>query len=117
MRGHQQIIRARMDGMKPAAVFVNVLESLAPVTNRFEDPENGLRFGLYPNVDIARDELRKPLDLRFLVNCQVHVHGKTMDEDFGALVDRIAEKASHVIATAGDEMLEFKNEEWQAWTF
>ena len=117
MRGHRQIIRARMDGLKPAAVFVDLVDVETPVTNRFDDPENRLSFGLYPNVEVTRDDMRRALDLRFLVNCLVHVHGKVMDDDFGRLVDKIAEKAAHVVACAGDELMEFKNGEWQAWTF
>ena len=117
MRGDRQILRARLAGMKPAAIFVNVGLRDVPITNKYDDPENGLRFGLYPTVELLQSEMHKQHDFRFLANCTVHVHGPVMDEGFGLVLDQIADKASHVIACAGDELMEFKFGEWQAWTF
>lgn len=117
MRGHRQIIRARLGGQRPRAIFVNVVDAVRVGDNRFDDVENGLQFNLHPNVDIAVDALDKPLDLRFLLNCTVHIHGKTMDDALGLFIDRVAEKAVHVIACADDALLEFHHGKWTAWTF
>jgi hypothetical protein len=117
MRGDRQILRERVAGFMPKAVFVNVGYADLRITNKYDDPENGMQFGLLPTVELPASKLHRAHDFRFLVNCRVHVHGPAMDEDFCRIVEQIAEKAWHVIAYAGDEMMEFKNGKWEAWTF
>ena len=113
MNGHQQIIRVRREGMKPAAVFVET--AFMPGKSSFENPEKALDFDDFPTVFIPANELRKHHDFRFLTNCRVHVHGSEMSDDFLSVVDAIAEHAEHVIACAQGEMVEFKYGEWNAY--
>ncbi len=117
MNGHKQILKARVDGWMPKAIFINAGLPGVAVTNKYDDPENGLKYGIHPTVDISPDEMGKHHDFRFLTGCTVHVHGAQMDEQLIAQLEAIAEKASHVIALAGDEIMEFKHGEWQAWRF
>ena len=113
MIGHQQIIRARLDGMKPAAVFIET--QFKPGTTTFENPEKALDFDILPTVFIAENELRKRHDFRFLTNCQVHVSGASMTDDFLSLVEAIAVHTNHVIACADGDITIFRNGEWHAY--
>lgn len=117
MNGHRQILKARAAGLVPKAIFINAGLPDVPVMNKYDDPENGLMYGVHPTVNLGPEEMRRRQDFRFLANCTVHVHGAVIDDDFMAQIEAIAEKAFHVIALAGDEMMEFRLGNWQAWKF
>lgn len=118
MRGHRQIVAARRDGLRPAAVFINLVDEPRPIDNRYDEPENGIRFGFYPNVEVLRSDLRTALDLRFLVGLTVHVHGAEMDDDMGKLLDLVDEQRPRtIVACAGEEILFRDFEGWRAWKF
>ncbi len=117
MRGDRQILQQRRAGYMPKAIFVNVGFPDLKIMNKYGDPENEIQFGLLPTVELPASEIHRVHDFRFLVNCCVHVHGPAMDDDFCRIVEQIAEKAAHVIASAGNEMMEFKQGNWQAWNF
>lgn len=116
MRGHRQVIAARREGLRPAAVFINLVDRHEPVTNKYDDPENGLRFGFYPNIEIERDDLRKAIDLRFVVGLAVHVYTDADDEDTGRLLDMLeAQNPDRIAACMGPVMMFFAYGKWEAW--
>lgn len=118
MRGHLQILTARRKRRRPEAVFVNLVDTFAEPTNRYDEPENGLRHGFFPQVFIERQELRRPLDLRYLFGLSVHVHGETADDDMYALLDMIEEhQPDTLVACAGDTLMFRNYEGWKAWIF
>ena len=98
--------------MKPAAVFVET--QFRPGKSSYENPEKALHFGMYPTVFLTQNELKKSHDFRFLANCQVHVSGASMSDEFVALVEAIAAHANHVIAHADGEIIIYKNGDWTA---
>lgn len=118
MTGQNQIIAARKQGYKPAAVFV--MAGLEPcVSTRFDEPENALRFGLYPTVYIPVAELASRLDLRFLAGLRVHVHADAFTDEVLRLVDAIhSAGAAYLIAGSlqDGEILEYRDGEVNAWT-
>lgn len=116
MRGHLQIIAVRQQGKKPRAVFLAAGLTPPRVRYRFEDPEKQIEIGALPTVHIASDELKGPLDLRFLAGCRVHVQGRELSDDILNLADRvIAASAKHVIVCGLEsaEIMEYKNNEWR----
>jgi hypothetical protein len=118
MRGHRQIIAARRDGLKPRAVFIDLVGQPMVVTSKYDEPENSIRLGFYPHVEVLRTDVHGPIDLRFLVGLTVHVHGQAMDDDMGMLLDRIeAEKPMVLVACAGDDFLFWDMGGWKAWAF
>lgn len=118
MRGHRQIIAARRDGYKPSQVFVDLVDEPRPGVTKYDEPENGLRLGCYPHVEVLRREVGAALDFRFLVGLTVHVHGQEMDETMGVLLDLIeAQAPEKLVACAGDALMFFNHGIWQAWTF
>ena len=117
MNGHRQIIAARLAGQAPQAVWVRAGMMPTPVASQYDDPEKALHYGLFPTVDIAAGELGTRLDLRFLQNLSVHIHGEEMTEKLVELVEAVGAVAAHVIVLAGDEMMEYKNGSWEAWRF
>lgn len=64
MKGHTGVIAMRMDGFKPATVFLC----------DFPTPTDWAEWGEYPTVTVAGDSIPM-LDLRFLVDLKVHVAG------------------------------------------
>ena len=117
MNGHRQIIAARLAGQAPQAVWVRAGLMPTPVASKYDDPEKALHYGLFPTVDIAADELGTRLDLRFLQNLTVHIHGEAMTDELMDLVDAVGAVASQVVVLAGDNLMQYKNGNWQAWTF
>jgi hypothetical protein len=117
MNGHKQIISARLDGQAPKAVWIRAGLPATPVACKYDEPEMAMHYGLFPTVDILENELGTRLDLRFLAGLTVHIHGVEMNDKLLDLVDAVGAVASHVIALAGDEMMEYKNGKWTAWTF
>lgn len=116
MTGHQQIILARQNGLKPKAVFLMV--GIEPAGNTFYDqPENALRFGSLPEVFVRPEELNKPLDLRFLVGMPVHIHTPEICDKCVELVEAVADAGATRIVMAAlrtGELLQYENGEWIA---
>lgn len=118
MIGEKQIITARQQGFKPAAVFIEAGMPLPTVRYPFEDPEKALEIGSLPTVHISEAELTQRLDLRFLAGCRVHIHGPQMSDELLNLAEKVADaKASHIVVCAFDttELIEYKNGTWSAW--
>lgn len=115
MNGQRQIIAARLQGMKPTAVFLEAGLETLPAATKYDDLENGLMFGAIPTVHIPASEMGQPHDLRFLTGLRVHVHGMAMSDEFLKVVERVAEVASHVVAIADSEIIEYQNGDWKAY--
>ena len=117
MIGHQQIIDARMDGLKPPVVFFTDAAPPAypmPV----EAPENALQHRLYPEVYLGSDDLKKRLDLRFIANCRVLINTKEVTPELVAVAERAVEcGATQVVLASPDDIVLYQNGEWQAWTY
>lgn len=116
MIGQEQILRVRMKGGKPTAVFVRAGMPTMPVLSKYDNLENALRIGVLPTVDIPDEELGKRLDMRFLAGLRVHIHGAEMSDRFMDLVDAVAAVAEHVIVLAGADLMEYKQGAWRVWT-
>lgn len=117
MKGHQQIISARMQGKKPSIVFVEAGVSPMPELTRFDRYENALACGLYATVNIPPEELTSRLDLRFLVGLRVVVHGEAVNDAVLALGERIVEAGAKHVVISGDSdtaIVQFKDQKWEA---
>lgn len=116
MIGHQQIIDARLDGLKPTTVFFTDAKPPAypmPV----EAPEKALEHRLYPEVYLSTDDLKKRLDLRFIASCRVLINTKTIKPELVKVAERAAECGATLVCLASpDEIILFKDGEWNAWT-
>ena len=117
MIGHRQIIAARLAGQAPKAVWVRAGFPETSVPSKYDDTEKALHLGLFPTVDIPASEVGTRLDLRFLHGLRVHLHGDAMTDDMIDLIDAVGAVAGHVIALAGEEIMEYKNGEWKTWKF
>lgn len=71
MKGHRQVVAARVAGWKPAAVFVTV-GTAPPMRYAFDNPESAMALGGLPEV-WTDGELPALADLRFLRGCRVHL--------------------------------------------
>lgn len=118
MIGHLQITKARQQGYKPVAIFIEA-GLTQPVANYdFDNPERMLDYKTLPVVHIKQEEMAHYHDFRFVAECRVHLHGQSMSDELLAIADRLIEsKASHVVVCALDstELLEYKNNEWSVW--
>jgi hypothetical protein len=117
MKGHQQIINARLQGQKPSLVFVEA--GLAPVAEltHFDRYENALAYKLFATVNIPPHELTARLDLRFLVGLRVVVHGEAVNDAVMALGEKIVEAgAKHVVISGAEDtaIVQFKDQQWEA---
>ncbi|MAF04937.1 MULTISPECIES: hypothetical protein [unclassified Herbaspirillum] len=118
MRGHRQVVQLRREGYMPSQVFVDLVDQPRPVFSKYDEPENGIRLGSYPQIEVLRREVHGALDLRFLVGLVVHVHGAQMDDDMLDLLDLIAaQEPRHMVACAGDMLMQFQNGKWESWKF
>lgn len=117
MTGHQQIIRARMNGWKPSAVWIEAGTEPMPILSRWDEPEKALDYGFYPTVHIPADELGRKMDLRFLSGLNVHVHAEALTDRVFRLLDAISGLCGHLVAIGENEMVMFFDGEWSAWTF
>lgn len=116
MRGHQAIHKARTQGYMPRLVTI-FADGLGLPIRKFTDPESNLSMGCDAELWIEFAEFGKPLDFRFLVGCSVRINGIEMTEEFVGLLDRIAERAHHIVANTHDCLMEFKNKKWEVlWT-
>jgi hypothetical protein len=117
VKGHQQIISARLQGKKPSLVFVEA--GLPPVAEEtvYDRYENALACGLYATVNIPPEELNARLDLRFMVGLRVVVHGEAVSDAVLALGERIVEAgARHVVISGINDtaIVQFKDQQWEA---
>lgn len=119
MIGNSQIIEARKNRLKPTAIFFEFDAKPMPEVYAFQSAEKQIAHGGYPVVYVLPDEVGKRQDLRFVVGCRVHVHGKKWGDDILTFVDQIVESgASHVVVTCiadNDDMMEYKNGNWVAY--
>lgn len=117
MLGHKQVVERRKEGYRPEAIFVQA--GFEPViTCCFDEPERALDFNLYPEIWIAESELGCLLDLRFVVGCRVHVHGKNWSDELLTFLDRLVEAKPLQVIVCTDEngdMMIFENEKWRAY--
>ena len=67
MIGHQQIIKARRSGKRPACVFVQYGMDAKP-RNDIHHPERQIQQGMLPTVYMKNGEVP---DIRFLSGCKV----------------------------------------------
>jgi hypothetical protein len=109
MRGHENIISLRKKGMKPSGqVSLNDF----PMTQKYIQWEFA-QDGLSPSVCVDGDSIHT-LDLRFLVELQVHIASN--DPDRGRLLAQKARKAGAdlVVCVAGDKGAIWRNgdEKW-----
>lgn len=119
MIGHQQIIAARKQGMRPSAVFMEVGRDPLPIQYPFQDPERALALKTHPTVYLATSDLKIRPDLRFLAGIRVHLVCDALTDDVLAIAEAIAAAGSpYLIASDchGVEVIEYKNGEWNAWT-
>ena len=109
MRGHEDLIRVRQKGLKPAGlVFVDDYDVLPDVLRWLENESA-------PNVSTDGD-LISSLDLRFLIGLKVSVDGRDpMRVKALAAACRKA-GAEYVIATCGDRVAFWKTGD-KKWSF
>lgn len=116
MTGHLQIIQARIDGLKPAAIFftdAKPLQSGLP----FDHPEAALSHCLYPEVYLDDKDLTQRLDLRFVAACRVLINTAQVTAELITVAERAAEcGASTVCLASPDEIILYREKEWNAWT-
>ena len=70
MRGHEALIKQRIDGFKPFGVWI----SHAPTPDWKSWNKNNCTFD-YPEIQILQHENPAALDLRFVIGMIVHVSG------------------------------------------
>lgn len=94
--GHQALLRLRLQGTRPHAVFVYVLDR-EPVRGPY-DAEAAINNGGFPEIEIGVSEGPGLLDLRCLRGCRVHVIGEN-EPRVRAIARRVVEfSPSQVIA-------------------
>jgi hypothetical protein len=110
MKGEKQIIDSRKRGRKPSSIFVEINHARV-------DDENQLIEGALPVVTIEDQDLKHPLDLRFMVGCQVNVNAPAWTEDVLAVADKIvAAGAAHVIVCCileDNTIMEWLSGKWE----
>lgn len=100
MTGQQAILKLRMQGVRPEAVFVHVLDR-EPIRGPY-DAEHAIDNAMFPEIDIGVSDVPGLLDLRCLRDTRVHVVG--LDEQRVRSVARRATEFSpnQVIACGAD---------------
>lgn len=78
MRGHESIIRMRLNGHKPALVWLLVLQNQCP-KGGFLDAEDVLPNMGRPEVQIGSDDIPGTLDLRVMTGLTVLLQGVDVD--------------------------------------
>lgn len=118
MIGHQQIIDARKQRLRPAAIFFDFGSDPLPVRFPFEHPENALLHRFYPTVTVPLSDDWRLLDLRFVTGCCVHLTGQAWTDDFldfaGRLVDCGATTLVAFCPSDNNDLLQWANGEWSA---
>lgn len=74
MIGHNAILALRQQRRMPAAVHVCVLDHV-PTYRPWNNPENALENGGFPQIDILPTDEPETLDLRMLRGVTVHLSG------------------------------------------
>lgn len=118
MTGHLQILQARQNGFRPAAVFVEAGLSPRQDMRRFDRYESDLACGAHPSVHIPAEEMTRRPDLRFLAGCRVHLHGQSMDDQLMQMAEWIAEAGASeiIVASINDtEIVRYADGNWEAW--
>lgn len=126
MIGHRQILDARANGRKPAAIFFEIgSPSRAPTARSvgryagslheaLYDPEAALASGQYPTVYIEPGE--QP-DLRFCIGCAVLVSAARWSEDLILTGHAIADAGASVVVVSAmsdsDDLMVFDGK-WSA---
>lgn len=111
MRGQNTIIRMRMERLKPAMVWLFVLDRTAP-RGFFNDAENVIANGGLAEVHIGADEVAGTLDFRFLTGLTVLLQGVNV-ERMREVFARLREFDPEKIITSTPDMVhvyEAKNE-------
>lgn len=100
MRGQEAIVKLRLQGTRPDAVFVYVLDR-EPTRGRY-DAESAISNSMFPEIEVGAGEAPGLLDLRCLRGTRVHVVGE--DESRVRAVARRATEFSpnQVIACGAD---------------
>lgn len=100
MIGHDALLHLRLNGIRPSAVFVYVLDR-EPMRGPY-DAESAIGNGGFPEIEIGASEVPGLLDLRCLRDTRVHVVGE--DEPRVRSVARRAVEfsPSQVIACSAD---------------
>jgi len=78
MKGHEQIIQARLKGCKPSAIFINYGYGY--------HVDYDLRLGEFPTVSIDEGEIP---DVRFTTGCKVHFNAKKSTESALKTIEKI----------------------------
>lgn len=118
MQGHLQIIEARRNGLRPAAVFVEAGLPPRESMGRFFRYEADMACRNYPSVNIPPEEMHRRPDLRFLAGCRVHLRGQAMDDQLLQMAEWIAEAgAAHILTTSenDNEIVQYLDGQWEAW--
>lgn len=116
MIGHQQIIKARRQKLKPSAIFVEVDVEIKP-RYPFEHPENALKWGLYPTVFITNEEAGLPNDWRFVIGCRVLVSCPVLTNEVVELTEKLnaaGATAVYCCGTCDGLLLYCEKGEWHA---
>lgn len=117
MKGHQQVLNARKDGLRPEAVFVSIGQQIPEATNRFDDPEQAIDLGVYPTIFLGEEEAGMRADWRCLVGCNVHVAARQLTDQVLHTIEQIVEAGAAMVigcATTDGAMVIYKNGKWSA---
>ena len=108
MRGQNAIIRMRLERLKPAMVWLFMLDG--PVSRRFFlDAESTLMLGGRPEVHVGADEVPGTLDFRFLAGLTVLLQGSDVDrlrQAYARLKDFEPER---IITSTGELIHEYRS--------
>lgn len=116
MIGHRQILKARSEGTRPAAIFFDYCMQPPEVRYRWQEAERAIEAGMYPVVTIRPDEIFARHDLRFVVGCHCHVSAPQWTDDYIAFGEALAAAGAMQITMnaflESSEILTYKNEKW-----
>ncbi|GAB2912225.1 hypothetical protein [Paralcaligenes ginsengisoli] len=101
MRGQNAIIRMRLDGYKPAFVFVDALDHPCE-ESYFRDAENNLMNGGQALIHIGSDDQVPTLDLRAVAGTTVVLNGTDRDRLRGIYAQLKKFKPSRIVASTPD---------------
>lgn len=98
MRGQESILKLRLQGTRPDAVFVYVLDR-EPTRGRY-DAEHAIDNAMFPEIDIGVSDVPGLLDLRCLRDTRVHVVG--LDEQrVRSVARRVVEFSPNQVVCCG----------------
>jgi len=100
MKGHENLIKMRLAGKKPNAIWVYLRAYPNWIFNwEFACPDK-------PEVFISPEDNIRLLDLRFAVGLTVHIIGNDEVRTRAVLSALVAANAKRVIAVLGDEVID-----------